>query len=93
MTTPLTYNPREAAARIGAAVTEDWLKKRAAADEIPHTRSGKGRGRAGRIAFTEAHLAEILQLLEHRPAAMPAPSGPDDDWGLVTRRNPRRRSA
>jgi hypothetical protein len=72
--TPLTYTPAEAAERIGAAVTEDWLKKRAAADLIPHTRSGNGRGRSGRIAFTEAHLAEILQQIERRPAENPEPA-------------------
>jgi hypothetical protein len=85
MTTPLTYTPRQAAERIGAAVTEDWLKKRAAADAIPHTRSGKGRGRSGRIAFTEAHLAEILQLIEHRPEGTPAPAAPEQFTSVVSR--------
>lgn len=83
MTAPLTYNVQQAAERIGPAVTVDWLKKHI--KEIPHTRSGEGRGRAGRVAFTEAHLAEILQLLEKRPESMPAPDQPEDFRSVVSR--------
>lgn len=66
---PLTLTCEQAAQRIGAAVTADWLKRRAMRGEIPHTRSGKGRGRSGRIAFTDAHLTEILRIIEQRPTA------------------------
>lgn len=83
--TPLTYDVHAAAERIGPAVTVDWLKKHAAAGTIPHTRSGKGRGRSGRIAFTEAHLAEILQQLEQRPDAMPAPTDPGEFRSIASR--------
>ena len=68
MTAPLTYNFEQAAERIGHAVSASWLKRHAAAGDIPHTRSGAGRGRAGRVSFTEAHLVEILQKIEHRPS-------------------------
>lgn len=86
VTTPLTYSAAEAAERIGPAVTADWLKKRAAAGEIPCTRSGKGRGRSGRLAFTEAHLAEILHIIERRPDGVPAPEpGPDDFQSVQSR--------
>lgn len=86
--TPLTYDAETAAARMGHIVTADWLKKRAAADKIPHLKSGRGTGRAGRVAFTEAHMAEIVQQLEVRPVDMPAPSGPEGFTSVVTRRRP-----
>lgn len=85
MTAPLTYNIERAAERIGDAVTADWLKRHATAGTIPHTRSGNGRGRAGRIAFTEAHLAEILLMIEKRPESMPAPDQPADFTSVVSR--------
>lgn len=81
--TPLTYTVEQAAERLGPAVTKDWIKHHIA--ELPHTRSGKGRGRAGRVAFTEAHLMEILLLIEHRPATSPIPSQPDEFRTIVTR--------
>jgi hypothetical protein len=66
------------------------LKRRAAAGEIPHTRSGKGRGRAGRLAFTERHLAEILLMLEVRPDGAPRPEDGDLAGGAIVRRGRRR---
>lgn len=86
----LTYSCERAAERIGDAVTADWLKRHASAGEIPHLRSGKGRGRAGRIAFTEAHLVEILKSLERRPAGETAPE-PAEFSSVVSRG--KRRSA
>lgn len=83
MTTPLSYTITEAAERIGPAVTVDWLKHHIA--ELPHTRSGKGRGRAGRVAFTEAHLHEILLLIEKRPEGSPGPTKPEEFHSVVTR--------
>jgi hypothetical protein len=81
MTAPLTYSIEQAAERLGHIVTVDWLKKRV--DDIPHLKSGSGRGRAGRIAFTDQHLAEILAMLEKRPT----PKGQaDDEYRPVGRR-------
>jgi hypothetical protein len=88
--TPLTYDCDQAAARLGSTFTPDWLKRHAR--ELPHIKSGKGRGRAGRIGFTEAHLAEILVMFERRPAAAPAPSSPDDFSSVVSRGGGRRAS-
>jgi hypothetical protein len=85
MTTPLTYDVHAAAERIGPAVTVDWLRKHAQRGEIPHTRSGRGRGRSGRIAFTDAHLAEIIAQLEQRPAGSPAPAGPGEFRSIASR--------
>lgn len=85
MITRLTYTVDEAAERIGPAVTVDWLKKAATAKRIPHTRSGKGTGRAGRIAFTDAHLAEILLLIEERPDSSQAPDQPYQFKSIVSR--------
>jgi hypothetical protein len=86
---PLTYSCENAAARIGDAVTADWLKRHASAGQIPHTRSGKGRGRAGKIAFTEAHLFEILQLIEKRPTGERT-TEPAAEFSSVVSRGPRR---
>lgn len=71
---PLTYSVEEAAERLGHVVTADWLRKRV--DQLPHVKSGNGSGRAGRIAFTDAHLAEILAGLEVRPVAAPTSESP-----------------
>jgi hypothetical protein len=89
MTTPLTYNVTQAAGRLGPIVTVDWLKSNV--HRLPHLKSGKGTGRAGRIAFTEAHLAEILLILEQRPAEQPAPAGPGEFHSIASRA-PRRAS-
>lgn len=89
MSARLTYNVDEAAERLGAAFTVDWLKARVKRGEIPYGKSGNGTGRGGRVYFTEAHLAEIVLKYEHRPESMPAPSRPED-FTPVTRR---RRSA
>lgn len=90
MTAPtLTYNCEQAAERIGAAVSSDWLKRHARAGDIPHTRAGKGRGRAGRLAFTEAHLAEILLIIEQRPDTLPAPDPAPGEFTSVVSRGKR----
>lgn len=85
MTSPLSYTVEQAAERIGPAVTVDWLKHNLAT--LPHTKSGKGRGRAGRVAFTEAHLHEILLLIEKRPEGSPGPSKPEEFRSVVSRRS------
>lgn len=87
MSTPLTYSIEQAAARLGHVATADWLRHHL--DEIPHVKSGKGSGRAGRVAFTEGHLAEILAMLEKRPEASPAPSDPSE-FKSIASRPPRR---
>ena len=80
--TPLTMTIEQAAERLGSTFTVDWLKGHL--HEIPHVKSGKGTGRAGRVGFTEAHLAEILLMFEQRPDETPTPD--PDDWGVRTRR-------
>jgi hypothetical protein len=87
---PLTYSCENAAARIGDAVTADWLKRHASAGQIPHLRSGNGRGRAGRISFTEVHLAEILKLIERRPAGENASAPERAEFSSVVSRGKRR---
>lgn len=89
MTAPLTYSVEQAAERLGHVVTADWLKHHL--EQIPHVKSGKGTGRAGRVAFTEGHLAEILLMLEKRPEGSQAPSEPGEFHSIASR--PPRRSA
>ena len=86
MNTPLSYSIEQAADRLGPIATVDWLKHNM--DRIPHLKSGLGNGRAGRVAFTEAHLAEILHMLEKRPA--PAVDGPSEFRSIATRGSRRR---
>lgn len=88
-TVPLTYSIDQAAERLGHVVTPDWLRHHLS--EIPHVKSGDGVGRAGRIAFTEGHLAEILLMLEKRPAGSEPTPGPQDFTSIASR--PPRRSA
>lgn len=83
MTAPLTYSIDQAAERLGPIVTVSWLKHNIG--KLPHRKSGAGRGRAGRVAFTEADLAEILQLLERRPPGT-APLRDPDEWGIKSKR-------
>jgi hypothetical protein len=73
MSAPLSYTLAEAAARLGPAFTIDWLKARVKRREIPFGKTGSGNGRAGRVYFTEAHLAEILVMHEQRPDDAPQP--------------------
>ena len=70
MSEPLTYNVEQAAERLGGPFTVDWLRKHLA--QIPHLRSGAGRGKAGRVGFTEAHLAAIItaHTVEPQPQAV-----------------------
>lgn len=65
MTTPLTYSITEAAARLGGPFTVDWLRGHLA--EIPHIKNGSGRGRGGRIGFSELHLAQIVAQFSVEP--------------------------
>lgn len=82
---PLTYTITEAADRLGSAFTVAWLRKHINA--IPHVRSGGGTGRAGRIGFTDAHLAEIVARYEIRPDGWASPTQPEDFAPLSRRRS------
>lgn len=73
------YSVEQAGEILSPLFTAAWL--RGHIDEIPHTRAGVGRGRSGRIGFTDAHLAEIVAMFEVRPAAPVAPKS-----SVVTRR-------
>lgn len=88
MTLPMTCDIETAAMRLGGPFTVDWL--RGHMHEIPHVKNGSGRGRGGRIGFTEAHLAEIVERFTVRPAEVPQVD--PDDWG-VRSRGTRARSA
>lgn len=81
----LTYSIEEAAERLGPVCSVGWLRKHL--HTVPHIRSGRGRGRAGRLAFTGAHLIEIVAMLEVRPddSSLPNP----EDLAVVTRRSRR----
>lgn len=73
MTDKLTFTVEEAAERLGAAFSPDWLRHHLA--DIPHGRTGKGSGRAGRIFFTATDLEQIVaQHAVRRPD--PARVGP-----------------
>jgi hypothetical protein len=79
VTTPLTYSVEGAAARLGGSFT---------LDEIPHIKAGNGRGRAGRISFSEAHLVQIIDMFTVRPAA----AGPEPEFPSMATRRSRRAS-
>ncbi len=55
MTLEQTYTPEEAANYL-KVVTAHWLKRKAGAGAIPHTRLGR------KVVFTEAHLQAILAM-------------------------------
>jgi hypothetical protein len=57
-------------------VSENWLRDKARAREIPHTMPG------GSYKFTPEHLAEILRQYERRPELPPAlaPRAPARRW-------------
>ena len=57
---PRLYEAEEVATALGCS--EWWVKEQARRRRIPFIRSGGG------YRFTEAHFAEILHLLEERPA-------------------------
>lgn len=57
---PDVYTADEAA--IVLKCSADWLKRRAAARQIPFTMLG------GSYRFSDAHLKEIIRLNEHLPA-------------------------
>jgi hypothetical protein len=79
-TTPTkVYSVEQAGEILSPLFTAAWL--RGHIDEIPHTRAGDGRGRSGRIGFTEAHLAEIVAMHEVRPVGPVPPKST-----VVTRR-------
>jgi hypothetical protein len=55
------YSIDQVAEILGPVVTVDWLKKHL--DQVPHLKSGRGTGRAGRLGFTRAHVEEIIGML------------------------------
>lgn len=67
MTAPLTYSLPEAAKRLGAPFTVDWLKSRVKKGEIPYLKLGEGTGRAGRVGFSAAQLAQIVAMFSVTP--------------------------
>ena len=67
-----SYVAGVAADRLGESFTYDWLKSNLAS--LPHGKTGKGRGRAGRVFFTEAHLAEIVEKYTVRSDVEPEPA-------------------
>jgi hypothetical protein len=77
VTTPLTYPIEQAAQRLGGSFTVDWLKGHL--DELPHIKLGKGTGRSGRIAFSEAHLVAIVAMF----TVDPAPASQPGDFSSV----------
>lgn len=79
---PLTYDVPQAATRLGGPFTVDWL--RGHLDEIPHLRVGSGRGRGGRIGFTDAQLDAIVD--QHTVAPKTSPALVAGDFTPITRR-------
>ena len=90
-TAVITYSPAEAGGLIGQ--TENWMKEKARAGLIPHSRIGRA------IRFTPRQLAEIVRAGEQRPRPHPASRPParrkDDasptDGALLEAKPPRRK--
>lgn len=74
MTEPLVKTIDEASERMGRPFTRDFLK--AHLDEIPHVRVGEGRGRGGRVGFTDEQMAEIVRMYTVDPTPVRTTSGP-----------------
>ena len=70
---PLSYSLEEAPAVLGSIFTVEFLRSHI--EDLPHIRLGKGRGRAGRIGFTEDQLREIVAryAVPARPLPKPQP--------------------
>lgn len=77
---PVLYTVPEAAAIL--RVKESWLERQAAARKIPFTMPG------GAYHFTAGHLAEIVRIYEHVPAAAAGEPAP----AATSRRKPRTRN-
>jgi len=60
---PRLRTPKEIAGSLGCS--EWWVKERARRREIPFVRVG------GAYRFKDEHLAEILEIFEQRPEAVP----------------------
>jgi hypothetical protein len=69
---PLAYTAAEAAAIIGGSCKASWLKAQARSRKIPYVKIG------GAYNFTDAHIAEIISILEVRPKEQPAGKPPAD---------------
>lgn len=75
-----SFGIEEASRRLGEHFTVDWL--RGHLSEIPHLKLGKGSGRGGRVAFTDAHLDRILTMFTIEPEAGSDPG----DFTPISRR-------
>lgn len=65
---PGLYTTRQAADYLN--VSYDWLKKRASAAEVPHTRIGRS------VRFSREHLDEIVRSGEQRVLTMSTQARP-----------------
>lgn len=63
----LVYTADQAAALIGGTCKASWLRKQAREKKIPCRKIG------GAYNFTDADIAEILAIVEQRPAEKAAP--------------------
>lgn len=89
------HSPEQASERLGSEIVlPSWLREKARTGAIPHVKI------AGKIAFTDAHLTEIVRQFEvsvgpevtaSTPRRRPAASA--DDVPLLRARRPKRRSA
>lgn len=73
-------SPAQAAEMIGNGTTEHWLKAKASAKAIPHTRVG------GRIGFYLHHI-EAIKAMYEVAADSPAPKGLRPTKGSRARRS------
>lgn len=87
---PVTYDAEKAGELIGQ--TANWMKEKARAGLIPHTRIGQ------KIRFTPQHLAEIIRAGEpkRRPVLVPrvpARRKAAGDAPVLEARTPRRKQS
>lgn len=74
MAEPILINKHQLAELLGENCKVSWIEAQCRTRKIPHLLIG------GQYAFTEQHVAEILQMHERRPEpaqpAAPAPTAP-----------------
>ena len=89
MSTPMTYTTDDVARMLGKS--RDWVRDAANTRKFPHLRIGKS------IRFSEAHLQQIIALLEQAPAEHATPIGQLTSRSRArrprTRRPPRQRAS
>lgn len=78
---PMSFDADQAADRLGRPFTADFL--RGNLDRLPHIRLGHGRGRAGRVGFTQEHLDQIVRM---HSVAPPTPAVVHEAFTPITRR-------